>query len=490
MKLTIKDILEATGGVEITGQNEVAGGLEGLEVAREFTGLSIDSRIIKPGEVFLALKGDRFDGHEFITQATERGASGIIVDHGFAGEFVKEKAAFDRAGIKGLRIIGVSDTLTALGDVASHVRQRREVPLVAVGGTNGKTTTKEMTAAILGGGMTVLKSTGNMNNLVGLPLTLLGLNGVHDCVVVELGINVPGEMKRLYEICRPDVSVITNIGRGHLEGLGTTERVAEEKLHIYGSSESGGVRVVNLDDKLVGQVMEEAGLAGRVEVVTFSRVKQADVMIKGVAHDGSGGVVADFDVRGECFRVRLASPLLANVYNAAAAIAATLSFDDVTIEHIEAGLEGFSLPPGRMQLRRYGSLIVLDDSYNSNPESLVAALQALSTTGSGRKVCVVGDMLELGGVSQEAHIEAGFFAGKLGLAVIVSVGRWSEAFAEGALSSGMDKKNIFSFSSNDEAIEALKNILKKDDTVLVKGSRGAGMESVVGGLKEVAGILS
>jgi len=472
MKLTIENIIAATGGRLVSPAAAAIAG-----------SVSTDSRAVKAGEFFLALRGAVHDGHGFVVDAVRRGAAAIIVEEGFAASFCRRPgAAAGDASAPG--VIAVPDTLRALGDMALFARTARRVPVVAIGGTNGKTTTKEMTASILGMSKTVLKTQGNMNNLVGLPLTLLTLNGVHDAAVVELGINSPGEMKRLCAICRPDVSVVTNIGRGHLEGLGTAEQVAMEKLEIYGSLEAGGVRVVNLDDPLVERLMQETGCGRAAELITFSRERKADVLIKDSAHDGSGAVLVTYDVRGGEIRVRLDSPLLANAYNAAAAIAAALSFG-APLADVRAGLEAFSSLPGRMRVVRIGDWTVLDDTYNANPESLAEALRTLGAGARGRRVCVVGEMRELGGDAERAHMEAGGLAAGLGVDVIAAVGRFGGAFREGALSAGAEKDSVHSFGDNLSALAWLKGALRPGDTVLVKGSRGAAMEEVVRGLQEI-----
>src|SRR3989304_5467031 len=247
MKLFIKDIVSASGGRLSEGMPDI-----------EIKGVSIDSRTIKKGEIFFALKGKNFNGHSYLGDVFSRGACGAVIEEGFGG---REGLAFLKGGRGGgnLSVISVQDPLLALGRAALFVRDGSNRPLIAVSGTSGKTTTKEMIASIAGQSENVLKTAGNMNNLIGLPLTLLSLNSVHTLIVVELGISEPREMKRLSGICRPDIAVITNIGRAHLEKLRTEEGVAKEKVFLYDSLGKDGVRVVNTDDPLLVRFTEGRG---------------------------------------------------------------------------------------------------------------------------------------------------------------------------------------------------------------------------------------
>jgi UDP-N-acetylmuramoyl-tripeptide--D-alanyl-D-alanine ligase len=460
MELEIGDILKATAGRLLKG----SGG--------PVKGVSTDTRTIREGEIFFALKGPKFDGHAFLRGAASGGASGAVVE--------KEVEGLPQS----LNVIFVEDTLKALGDLAGYVRAAHSIPIVAVGGSSGKTTTKDMIALVLGGKMTVLKTEGNRNNTIGLPLTLFGLNSVHEAAVVELGISVPGEMKRLAEICRPDVAVITNIGRGHLETLDTLEGVARAKGELFASLGPGAVKVVNLDDPLVARVSDETDTGTRgIEKVTFGKDDGADVCIKDFSLDGPCALKVNYEVRGERLSVRLRSPLVSNVSNGAAAIAAALPLGP-TKEEILEGLNSFVPPRGRMEALKVGGLTVLDDTYNANPESMAAALNTLVKL-TGRPVAVLGDMLELGDISPEAHREVGRIAGKLGVELIVAVGEWAEEVKDGALSKGggMEEDNIHCFKDKGSALSAMKELLRKGDVLLVKGSRGSGMEEIVECLK-------
>lgn len=453
MRMTIADIAAATGG-------ELRGRAEGLA-----SGVSTDSRRVAAGEVFFALRGPNFDGHAFVNDVASKGASAVVVDNTQC-----------LAGLgQSTPAIVVQDTLKALGLLAARVRAMHRIPFVAITGSAGKTTTKEMAAAILSLSRTVLKTEGNKNNLIGLPLTIFNLTAAHEAAVVELGISEDWEMDRLVSICRPDVSLITNIGRGHLETLGSLEGVARAKGPIYSLLPPHGVKVVNLDDPWV---VKAAGSGG--ERVTYSVKGPADVFVEGSeTEDGLVGTRAAYNVRGRKITVRFSSPGSMNVVNGAAAIAAVLPLG-VPLEHLAEGLGSWTPVKGRMGVIRTGGVTVLDDTYNANPESMGSALRTLKEA-RGRKVAVLGDMLELGDATEAEHKGVGELAASVGVDVLVAIGRSSETTAEGARRAGL--KSVFCFGSKKNAMELLKRILREGDTVLVKGSRGVALEEVVEGLK-------
>lgn len=454
MKITLGDIASVLNGALKGGKNGCCA-----------TGVSTDSRKIAPGDVFFALKGPNFDGHAFVNDVMAKGASVVVVDN---ADCLKGLAASAPA-------IVVDDTLKALGALASHVRALHRIPFIAITGSAGKTTTKEMCAAILSISRNVLKTEGNKNNLIGLPLTIFRLTEAHEAAVVELGISEDWEMERLVDICRPDVSLITNIGRGHLKTLGSLEGVARAKGPIFTMLPAHGVKAVNLDDPYVVKTAGEGGAK-----VTYSMKGKADVSVEGYsAEDGLAGARAVYNVRGRRITVRFSSPGVMNVLNGAAAIAATLPLG-VPLEHMVEGLETWTPVKGRMGVIRAGGYTLIDDTYNANPESMNSALRTLKEA-RGRKVAVLGDMLELGAASDAEHKGIGRLAAEVGVEVLVAIGSSSETTAEGARAAGL--KDVFSFNSKRNAIELLKRILHEGDTVLVKGSRGIALEEVVEGLK-------
>jgi UDP-N-acetylmuramoyl-tripeptide--D-alanyl-D-alanine ligase len=450
MNITAKDIAVAVNGVLSRGA------LDSL-----VEGVSTDTRTLKAGAVFFALKGPNFDGHRFVDEAFSKGAAAVVVEAGAGGLRTPSQGA----------VIEVNDALAALGALASHVRGLYGVPLIAVGGSAGKTTTKEMIASILARSRKVLKTEGNLNNLIGVPLTLFGLDPSREVAVVELGISEPWEMERLVAICRPDIALITNIGAAHMEKLGGADGAARAKAALFTMLRPGGVKAVNLDDERV------AALAGGPgETVTYGARKDADVRVV----EALGADVA-YSVRGESVSVRFRGPSASNAINGAAAIAATVPLG-VTRDEISAGLNGMDALHGRMEVVVADGLTLLDDSYNANPASMASALETLARAG-GRKVAVIGEMLEMGAYAAEAHREAGLSASMLGIDVVVAVGMWAKDVAGGVARGEARGTTVVSFKDKASAMAALDGILMDGDTVLVKGSRGAALEDVVEWIK-------
>ena len=458
------DIAAATCGSLLSGDG-----------SKFFNGVSIDTRSINKGEAFFAIRGPRFDGHDFIEEALENGAALVVVEKGASSS--------DKHGGEAT-VIEVSDTTRALGGLAGYVRSLFPVPLVAVTGTSGKTTTKDMTAMILSQVAAfdgkVLKTDGNRNNLYGVPLTLMGLDGSYKSAVLELGISEEGEMDRLTEITAPDVALITNIGKGHLEGLGSLETTASEKGALFRGMKDGGVMAVNIDDPLV--VKEAEGMSSKRRV-TYSASSQADVMLKGFMPDGITGSDAVLNIMGEDLEVRLNTPGIVNGMNAAAAAAASLTLG-ATLKDIKAGLEGFTPGSSRLEVIEHGGLHIIDDTYNANPSSVKAALEILSGV-EGRTVAILGDMLELGPDSEKEHFEAGEVAARAGLDMLFAVGCYSDAVIEGAVACGMDNKVASAFTVRHTLVRELSERLLTGDTVLIKGSRGSAMEEIVQAIKSI-----
>ncbi|MBI5561848.1 MAG: UDP-N-acetylmuramoyl-tripeptide--D-alanyl-D-alanine ligase [Deltaproteobacteria bacterium] len=456
MTLKVSEIAAVVGGIVAQGSPEAA-------ADAVFT----DSRSPAPGGVFFALAGPRFDGHAFVKDVFDKGAAAAVVSRteGIAGL------------VPGLPLIVVDDTLRALGALACFVRGAHDAPVVAISGSAGKTTTKEMVAAILGRTRKVLKTEGNRNNLVGLPLTLLGLTNEHAAAVVELGISEMGEMERLVEMARPDVAVLTNIGRAHLESLGSIEGVAMAKGPLFANLGEGAVKAVNLDD---GWVVRLAGQAGHC--ITYSAREAADVRVREASPlPRLGGIRVAYDVRGKTVKVVIPTPSATAVINGAAAIAASLPFG-IGARDIEEGLASFSNAHGRMDIVRAGGVTILDDTYNANPASMASAMRTLAAA-EGRKVAVLGEMLELGDASSAEHRELGRLAAGLGIDVVAAIGPKALDVTEGARDAGMSESRLHGFRNKKEALAGLRFIVREGDAVLVKGSRGAALEEVVEGLK-------
>jgi UDP-N-acetylmuramoyl-tripeptide--D-alanyl-D-alanine ligase len=436
-----------------------------------------DSRQLRAGELFIPLKGLRFDAHEFIGEALAKGAAGSLVQRGWERR-VREKDS------SGKFFIAVDDVLRALGDLAHFWRTRQTAKIVAITGSNGKTTTKEMTAQILSEKFRVLKTEGNLNNRIGLPLMLLKLSPEHDVAVLEMGMSEPGEMRQLKAIADPRVSLITNIGHAHLEFLGDLEGVARAKGELWEGLKNDDWIGVNVDDAHVAKL----ALSARCRKKTFGINEEADVRAEDIGQPSARGV--RFSLRmGEMKRpVGLAAFGRHNVYNALAA--ATLAVIlGVEVERIVAGLEKFQPFPGRGKVIALNRNVrILDDSYNANPDSLNATLSAFAEMkGKNRGLLVLGDMLELGPGSTEAHREAGERIGEMKGAHLFLLGAQAKHLAEGAIGAGIEAKNVRVARNHQEALEGLGQILEEGDWILVKGSRRMRMERIIEGLVESLG---
>jgi len=440
-------------------------------------GVGSDSRQVRTGELFIPLKGPRFDGHDFIREAMTKGAAGSLVQRGR-----EEKAK--EFGFAGKFIIVVEDVLQALGDLAHHWRQRQPAKVVGITGSNGKTTTKEMIARILSRTFHILKTEGNLNNLIGLPLMLLKLSPEHDVAVLEMGMSEPGEVRRLKEISNPQVSVITNIGSAHLEFLGGLEGVAQAKGELWEGLGAEDWIAVNLDDPRVAKLAAPL----RCQKKTFGIWQPADVRGEDLHPRAEGGVRFSLSVGGLRRQVGLAAFGKHNVGNAlaAAAVAAILGLG---VEDIAAGLDGFQPFPGRgkiILLRR--GVRILDESYNSNPDSLEATLSAFAEMkGKSRGFLVLGDMLELGLHSAEEHEKAGRRIGELRFEHLFSIGEQAQRLADGAKASGMNGRRILAAEDPEEVLEGLEKVIEDGDWILVKGSRRMRLERIIEGLGDRLG---
>ncbi|MGQ9608047.1 MAG: UDP-N-acetylmuramoyl-tripeptide--D-alanyl-D-alanine ligase [bacterium] len=455
---TIKDIIKATDGRLIKGNPDTI-----------VSDISTDSRTLNEGDLFVALIGERFDGHSFIKQAIERGAIGVVVS----------KDVNQNIGC----VIRVSDTLQALGDIAKFYRERFHVPVIGVTGSNGKTTTKDMIASVLQEKYNVLKSEGNLNNTIGLPLTVFKLSKTHETLVLEMGISVPGEMARLVEIAKPKISVITNISPTHLEFLGSIEGVIAEKSILARSTDIG---VLNADDPNVANMRN--GIGGKT--IFYSVKESADVMAVDIEMDQYGRpkfrLILKTDVEGEV-DINIPSIGKHNVYNALRA-ASVGSIFGVEIDLIKKALEMYKPMEMRMQRLEIKGITIIDDTYNSNPASLIAAIDfLLSMDSSKKKALVVGDMLELGEHSDRLHAEIGDYIGrntKKALSALITVGGKSVNIAESAIESGFDEDKVIICKTNSDAASQLFSMLDRIDVVLIKGSRGMRMEEIVNYIKE------
>jgi UDP-N-acetylmuramoyl-tripeptide--D-alanyl-D-alanine ligase len=456
--LTVATVLEATGGSLLQG-----------DIRTSLAGVSTDSRSIKPAELFFALRGERFDGHRFVAEALRRGGRGAVVDQ--KGQGIADET---------ISIIQVADTLQALGDLANLWRRRHPIPVIAVVGSNGKTTTKEMVAGILERRDTVLKNPGNLNNLIGLPLSLLKMNSNDRVAVLEMGMNRTGEILRLTRIAEPDLGIVTNIGPVHLEGVGSIEGVTKAKGELLEGMGARGTLIFNGDDPRV--VGLSRGFKG--EKISFGIKNPADWRGTDLFTRDAGGV--SFRLTGPFGEIAIALKLIGGhqVYNALAAAAAT-SHLGVGIEEIKEGLETFQFPPMRMELITLGTGIkIINDAYNANPPSMESALRTLAEITEGRKIAVLGDMWELGEFGQQAHRELGRQTKEYGVDLLFLLGQFAPHVAQGAREAGMPPEAICIGEDHHAVSLRLARQLQKGDWVLVKGSRIMKMETIIKELRE------
>ncbi|MDE0333126.1 MAG: UDP-N-acetylmuramoyl-tripeptide--D-alanyl-D-alanine ligase [Nitrospinae bacterium] len=436
-------------------------------------GVSTDTRTLEAGELFIALKGPNFDGAQFLAQAMEKNAAGVVVEQG--AEVPDGDATF---------VVEVPDTLKALGDLARAHRSRFEIPMVGVTGSNGKTTTKEMIAGLLSTSGETCKSEGNLNNLVGLPHQVLRLGEEHDNAVFEMGMSEPGEIRRLAEIVRPQIAVITNVGPAHIEGLGSVEAVRDAKGEILENIPPGGVAVLSNEDPH-SRVLAERHEAKGGRVIRFGFSPQSDFWADEIYISSEGAQFMLHCPGGES-GVRLKALGRHNVLNALAA-AASASELDIGLDEMADGLSQAVLPKMRFQVREIAGregVHLLDDSYNANPESVAQAVETASAIrGDGRLISVLGDMAELGPLAERAHREVGRKLAASSVDLFVGVGPLMRLASDEARLAGMDGARIMNFDTPNQAASSLAGTLIPGDWVLVKGSRSMMMERVIEGLE-------
>ena len=461
--LTGAEIAAATGGRVVSG-----------DPAARIERWAIDTRSLQPGDLFVAIRGDRFDGHDFVAAALAAGAAGAVVT---------ATPALPEAGKAGPAplVIQVADTTRALQDGAREVRRRSGAKVVAITGSAGKTTTKELTAEFLSAKYTVFRNKGNLNNHIGLPLSLLELRARPEVAVVELGMNHAGEIRTLVAAAEPDVRVWTNVGDAHLGFFASADAIADAKAEVLEHARPGDLLVANADDERIRA--RTPGFEGRI--LTFGLSDAADVRASAVRHRGLDGMAAT--VTGPGGDMPIETPLLGtgNLLNllAAAAVAIDMGVPLSAIAERAATMK----PAARRGelLRLPGGITIVDDSYNSSPAALVKALETVAAaTGSARKIAVLGEMLELGDHADRLHAECGRAAAASGLALLIAVGGdAARRLADAARAAGMRDATVVHVATSAEAADLAVEKVRPGDLVLVKGSRGIRTDAVVERLK-------
>ena len=450
--LSVDEIVRATDGELLVGARDV-----------EFPAISIDSRKIQPGELFWAIKGDHFNGNDFIPEVLKKGAAGLVTDKGLSV----------CKGSENIPLIKVTSSLNALQRLATYNRRKHPVPLVAITGSNGKTTTKEIMASILESKYEVLKNEGNLNNLIGVPLTLLRLHTDHEVAVIEMGMNKAGEIRELAAMARPNLGIITNIGEAHLEGLGTIENIKRAKGELIEALSDEDQIVLNADDDAVMEFQAYA----KGKVTTFGIENDATIMAGEVEIEWGKGTLFILYAGGSSIPVLFPIYGIHQLYNALAASAAAYALG-FSLQEIREGLEAYEGYSGRMEVIHIQGVAVINDSYNANPPSVRYAIETMKKLAEGRTIAVLGDMLELGAYEEKIHSDLGRFAHEKGLDCIVTVGTRAKQIASGAIENGMELNRVLSFDSTMDAANYLKGEISEGDWILVKGSRGMKMETI------------
>ncbi len=449
MQLELKSIAEWIGG-DIVGGSVV-----------EITGVSTDTRTISDGDIFIALTGENFDGNKFVSDAFAKGAVAAIVS--------------DRATLDGKSGIVVEDTLKALGDFAMIYRwQEPLIPWVGVTGSNGKTTTRHLIAHILRKKYKVCEPVKNFNNLIGMPITILSNTPETDYAVLEMGTSSQGEIARLAEIAKPTVAVITSIAPAHLEGLGSIAGVANEKMAVFSQLPSDGLAVIPGESRF--SEMLKSGVRSNAQIKTFAVESPADYVAEQVVYSWNS---SEFYVRGVKFEL----PLLGkhNISNALAALV-VVEFLGVSLEEAAEALKSYKQLEDRQEVIRTNRYKIISDCYNANPESLRASVSTLEKLDTGRRVLIVGDMLELGSDSSKIHFEMGRWLAGTRIDVVLAVGKMCMSLAEGAHAQNAHQI-IKHFRGPMSLMGHLKELIEDGDTVLVKGSNGMRLSRVVSALK-------
>lgn len=424
--------------------------------------VSTDTRTLTGGSLFIAIRGEKFDGHDFIGEAFRKGAKIVISE--------KE---YPVSGEQAVILVG--DTVKALGELARNYIKTFDLTVIGITGSVGKTTTKEMIAQVLSTQYKVHKTMGNFNNHIGLPLSVLSLDRSHSVAVFEMGMSAMGEIDYLSRIVQPDIGVITNIGISHIEKLGSRQNILRAKLEIINGMKENGVLILNGDDELL------SGLEGLLPmpVVFYGINDNCNVKGYGIESLGEKGVRFTVNIRNRDVDIFLPVPGIHNVSDALAAIACAIELG-ISDENIQKGLIQYSSEKMRLNIVDYGNVKVINDTYNAAPASSMAAISVLrEIAGKRRSIAVLGDMLELGEYSEEAHRSVGACVARENISYLVAIGDLAKDYVTGAVEAGMDKNRTRHFSDTESAAASLKDLIEPDDVVLFKASRGMHLDRVI-----------
>ena len=451
MHLTIDDVLRATDARLVRGGEN------------NFVSVTADSRKISIGSLFVALKGERFNGEDFCIEAIDKGAGGVLVSNDCDPKNIPP------TGI----VFAVDNTLDAYQKIAAAWRNKFDIPIVAITGSNGKTTTKDLTAAALASLGSILKTTANYNNEIGVPQTLLELNENHRAAVIEIGMRGLNQIAPLAALVRPTVGIVTNVGETHIELLGSIENIARAKAELVEAIEPGGAVILNADDENVSAMIDR--VKPGVKVITFALEHDATLRAENLITKRSSTM---FTLKYKDETYDCGIPIIGrhNVSNALAAIAAA-AVVGLKTDEIRAGFTTLATTKMRFEIIDRNGIQIINDAYNASPASMRVAISTTAEIASGRKIAVLGDMLELGNRSESIHRSIGADLAKNNFGVLVTFGKLGRLIAEGAKEAGVEK--IFTADTHEQAAEYLRGTVKKGDTILFKGSRAMRMEKII-----------
>ncbi len=450
-KIGLNEILKVT-GAEVNFAGE-----------KIFEDIVTDSRKISDGVLFVALKGENFNGENFAKDAIEKGAAGVVVGKNCSPENLP---------VEGI-VFKVDDTLTAYQQIAGLHRDKFKIPVVGITGSNGKTTTKDLTAAALSGLGKIQKTAANFNNEIGVPLTLLGIEENCRAAVVEIGMRGRGQIESLAEFVKPNIGIVTTVNETHIEILGSLENIARAKAEMVEAIPSGGIVILNIDNPHIRDMKKYA--APGVKILTYALENPADFVAENIS---VGNTSTKFTLNCGGEKIDFEIPLLGrhNASNALAAIAAGKSLG-LSFEEIQAGFKNLAVSKMRFEVSEKDGLTIINDAYNAGPASMAASIKTVAEVYKGRKIAVLGDMLELGDFAEKLHREVGREVAENNFDILITLGELGKFIAEGAKDSGL--KNIFTTADHDAAAKKILEVAEKGDTILFKASHGMHMEKII-----------
>ena len=430
-----------------------------------FMGVTTDSRKVSKNNLFIPLVGEKFDGHDYIEQCFRTGAAVCLTEKSIPQ-------------LEGCTAILVKDTAKALRDLATWHRNKYKIPVVGITGSVGKTSTKDIIACVLAKQYEVLKTQGNFNNEIGLPLTLLNLDETHELAVIEMGMSGFGEISRLTAIAQPQIAVITNIGVSHIEKLGSQQGILKAKLEILEGLTPGGLVVLNGDDPLLKDLNGKLNF----KTVFYGMNSDFDYTAENYESLGEAGTRFDIKVENQIYKVAIPVPGIHNVYNALAAIAVGIEMK-IPMSIITEGIAEYSPGNMRQNIINYNGIKIINDAYNASPQSMQAAINVLEELCTKtRGIAILGDMLEMGDMAKELHYSVGNFIKDKKIDYLITVGMNSKNIMQAVADSGNKKIELQHFDNNDEALKYTLGIIRKEDFILIKGSRGMKMEQIADGI--------